>query len=146
LILQRHRVCLLIRAVTRPLAAINNYLLIGKKQRVLLCAESAGRRESLLALLQKANLTPTLVNNWAEFLNSNASFALTIAPLEHGLCLPNLSVIAESQLFGQRVMQRRRRKATSGEGAAELAIRSLSELILAYLWYILIMVLAVIKA
>lgn len=110
-----------------PLTSINNYLL-SKKQRVLLCAESAGRRESLLALLQKANLTPTLVNNWDEFLSSDATFALTIAPLEQGLCLANLSVIAESQLFGQRVMQRRRRKATSGEGAAELAIRSLSEL------------------
>ncbi|HQV24092.1 MAG TPA: CarD family transcriptional regulator, partial [Agitococcus sp.] len=33
-----------------------------------------------------------------------------------------------SQLFGQRVIQKRRRKATTGEGAAELAIKSLSEL------------------
>ena len=111
----------------RPLAAFTDYL-SASSQRVLLCAESAGRRESLLALLQKANLSPALVNHWSEFLSSNASFALTIAPLEHGLRLPHLSVIAESQLFGQRVMQRRRRKATSGEGAAELAIRSLSEL------------------
>jgi transcription-repair coupling factor (superfamily II helicase) len=95
---------------------------------VLLCAESAGRRESLMALLQPLALTPTLVHNWTEFLTSTTPFALTIAPLERGLCLPNISVIAESQLFGQRVMQRRRRKATSGEGAAELAIRSLSEL------------------
>lgn len=110
-----------------PLAALSRYL-HGQQQRVLLCAESAGRRESLMALLQPLALTPTLVHNWTEFLTSTTPFALTIAPLERGLSLPNISVIAESQLFGQRVMQRRRRKATSGEGAAELAIRSLSEL------------------
>ncbi|PTQ89385.1 transcription-repair coupling factor [Agitococcus lubricus] len=111
----------------RPLQALANYLQ-DKKHRILLCAESAGRRESLLSLLQKAHLKPLLINQWSEFLCSDAPFALTVAPLEHGLCLPELSVIAESQLFGQRVMQRRRRKATTGEGAAELAIRSLSEL------------------
>ncbi len=110
-----------------PLAALTSYLKAAK-QRVLLCAESAGRRESLLSLLQGAGLTPIIVHNWSEFLATDSKFALTIAPLERGLCLPNVTVIAESQLFGQRVMQRRRRKATSGEGAAELAIRSLSEL------------------
>lgn len=111
----------------KPLTALNTYL-INTKQRVLLCAESAGRRESLLALLHKANLNPTIINSWPEFLYNNATFALTIAPLEQGLSLPQLSVIAESQLFGQRVLQRRRRKATTGEGASELAIKSLSEL------------------
>ena len=110
-----------------PLAALTHYLKTSK-QRILLCAESAGRRESLLSLLHAAQLKPLIVQNWAEFLASDAVFALTIASLERGLSLPTLSVIAESQLFGQRVMQRRRRKATSGEGAAELAIRSLSEL------------------
>ncbi len=109
-----------------PLHALTQFL--SAQKRVLLCAESAGRRESLLSLLQKANLNPALIATWDEFLHSQTRFALTVAPLEQGLSLPELSVIAESQLFGQRVIQKRRRKATTGEGAAELAIKSLSEL------------------
>ena len=110
-----------------PLAHLASYIQ-QQPQRILLCAESAGRRESLLSLLNKANLQPILVNSWQEFIEKDLRFALTIAPLEQGLSLPDVTVIAESQLFGQRVMQKRRRKATTGEGAAELAIRSLSEL------------------
>ncbi|RZU45044.1 transcription-repair coupling factor [Fluviicoccus keumensis] len=110
----------------QPLAALSAYL--ATQPRVLLCAESAGRRENLLELLKPLAQKPQMVSGWNEFAGSDLPFALTVAPLEHGLCLPGLVVIAESQLFGQRVLQRRRRKAVNGEAAAELAIRSLSEL------------------
>jgi len=110
----------------QPLAVLSAY--IASQPRVLLCAESAGRRESLLELLKNLPQPPQQVADWAAFLASDTPFALTVAPLERGLCLPGLAVIAESQLFGQRVMQRRRRKAVTGEAAAEMAIRSLSEL------------------
>jgi transcription-repair coupling factor (superfamily II helicase) len=110
----------------QPLAGLSAF--IATQTRVLICAESAGRRENLLELLKPLAAKPRMVSGWTEFLESGLPFALTVAPLERGLCLPGLTVIAESQLFGQRVMQRRRRKAATGEGAAELAIRSLSEL------------------
>ena len=110
----------------QPLAVLAAY--ISTQPRILMCAESAGRRESLLELLKPLAIKPQMVSGWSEFLAGDAPFALTVAPLERGLCLPGLTVIAESQLFGQRVMQRRRRKAVTGEAAAELAIRSLSEL------------------
>ncbi|MEL0027778.1 MAG: DEAD/DEAH box helicase, partial [Perlucidibaca sp.] len=92
------------------------------------CAESAGRRESLLDLFARWDIRPAVVSGWADFLSSDAGLAITIAPLEQGLVSPGLALIAESQLFGQRVQQRRRRKATSETGQDELAIRSLSEL------------------
>ena len=97
-------------------------------RRTLLCAESAGRRESLIELLARHGLKAEPVSDWGSFQVSKATLAITVAPLEQGLVSPGLALIAESQLFGQRVQQRRRRKATSADGQDELAIRSLSEI------------------
>nr|WP_156873837.1 transcription-repair coupling factor [Perlucidibaca piscinae] len=96
--------------------------------RVLLCADSAGRRESLLELMTRHGLSADPVSDWAAFRTSDSPLAITVAPLEQGLIGSGLALIAESQLFGQRVQQRRRRKATSADGQDELAIRSLSEI------------------
>ncbi len=73
-------------------------------------------------------LTPQAVADWQAFSHSDIDFGITIAALDEGVLTPDLAIIAESQLFGQRVAQRRRRKATSSDGQAELAIRSLTEL------------------
>ncbi|MGH8491657.1 MAG: transcription-repair coupling factor [Moraxellaceae bacterium] len=115
----------------QPLRELLQYMQNHSNTRLLFCAESAGRRESLLELLGRSGIKPRAVNNWPEFLASNdATPAITIAPLEHGLWLqtPALSLIAESQLFGQRVMQRRRRKASNQDVSSELIIKNLSEL------------------
>ncbi|HBB77524.1 MAG TPA: transcription-repair coupling factor, partial [Pseudomonas sp.] len=54
--------------------------------------------------------------------------AISIAPLDDGLLLqqPQLALIAESPLFGQRIMQRRRREKTRDAG--ENVIKNLTEL------------------
>ena len=79
--------------------------------RVLFAAESAGRREYLLDLLARRDLRPVSVDGWAGFLDSDARIALCIAPLERGLLLPTagIAIVAEEQLFGQRVRQSIRR-------------------------------------
>ena len=119
----------------QPLSALVQFLRDHAGTRVLFCAESAGRRESLLELLGRAAIKPQSVNSWSEFTGStNTAPAITIAPLDQGLWLnaggntPAIALIAESQLFGQRVMQRRRRKATSQDVSGELVIKNLSEL------------------
>jgi transcription-repair coupling factor (superfamily II helicase) len=114
-----------------PLRALQDFLAAHAGSRVLFCAESAGRRESLLELLGRAGLKPEAVSGWPEFLaRETPAPAITVAPLEQGLLLddPALVVIAESQLFGQRVMQRRRRKASNQDVSSELVIKNLSEL------------------
>ncbi len=114
-----------------PLHALSSLLLAEPDTRVLFCAESAGRREAVTDLLGRSGIRPRTAASWEEFLASTeTSPAITIAPLEQGLWLtePPLLVIAESQLFGQRVMQRRRRKATNQDVSEELIIRNLSEL------------------
>ncbi len=96
--------------------------------RILIAAETAGRRETLLDLLQTNAIHPKQYKNWHDFLAGDAPIAITVAPLEQGIILTeeNIAVIAEPQLFGQQVMQRRRRSRKKRDSDA--VIRNLAEL------------------
>ncbi|MBZ2188043.1 transcription-repair coupling factor [Alcanivorax sp. JB21] len=98
--------------------------------RVLICAETPGRREALLELMQKQGLQPELVEGWQGFLDGSAPWSLTVGELDQGFWAPEAGylVIAESQLYGERIMQRRRRKGGQ-ETTADQAFRSLGELV-----------------
>lgn len=112
----------------QPLAELANFL-DQFPGRVLFTAESAGRREVLLELLERLKLRPHTVEGWDDFITGAERLAITIAPLDDGLLLddPGLALIAESPLFGQRVMQRRRRD-KRGETANDAVIKNLTEL------------------
>ena len=88
------------------------HVLASTTQRVLFVAETEGRREALLELLAAADIKPTVVAGWHVFTQSTVSPAITVGALDHGLNLtaPDILVIAESELYGERVMQRRLRK------------------------------------
>ena len=96
--------------------------------RVLIAAESAGRREMLLDILQRRKLQPLLVDGWGAFMESDASLAITVSPISTGLVLsdPHLALIAEEQLFGERARQERRRRRP--ERDPEKIIRDLTDL------------------
>lgn len=110
-----------------PLAALQAFLL-EFKGRVLFCAESAGRRETLLELLSRIRVLPKIYENWRSFRDDDAAIGMTIAALEQGLILsePAIALVAESQLFGERVQQQRRRK--QSQDNADLIIKNLTEL------------------
>ncbi|MEX6502465.1 transcription-repair coupling factor [Pseudomonas zhanjiangensis] len=110
---------------TEPLAALRRFI-EEHPGRVLFCAESAGRREVLLELLARLKLKPREVTGWPEFAESSDRLGICIAPLDEGLLLDDLALIAESPLFGQRVMQRRRREKTRDGG--DNVIKNLTEL------------------
>jgi len=114
---------------SEPAAALIQFL----KQfdgRVLFAAETSGRREMLLELLGAHSIHPPVFAHWSEFLRGTAPVGITVAPLEHGLLLaqPKLAVITEPQLFGQQVLQRRRRK--RGQRDSESMVKNLAELTL----------------
>ena len=110
-----------------PYAEFTQYL-SNAKQRILLIAESAGRRESLIGLLKEDGKSPTTVDTWGEFLASSHELCLTTAPIDRGLVIEELGVevIAESQLYGERTFQRRRRSEKNRDPDA--IIKSLAEL------------------
>jgi transcription-repair coupling factor (superfamily II helicase) len=114
---------------SQPLAALSGFL-SEFPGRVLFTAESAGRREVLLELLERLKLRPKTLDNWQEFVDSKERLAITIAPLDDGLVLdePALALVAESPLFGQRVMQRRRRDKRADSHASDAVIKNLAEL------------------
>ncbi|MDM8558011.1 transcription-repair coupling factor [Candidatus Parabeggiatoa sp. HSG14] len=170
----------------KPLIAFNDFL-EAFQGRVLITAETTGRRESLLELLNKYDLVPKVVEDWQTFLHEEVPLCLTVAPLDQGLLLeeilsPSLSkegtnaleekvvslkkgknqlsffeedtaisskkvkekstaipfekrqqkifslaVITESQLFGERVVQRRLRK-KAVQRDTDAIVRDLTEL------------------
>nr|WP_221189690.1 transcription-repair coupling factor [Azomonas macrocytogenes] len=110
---------------SEPLGALRRYL-DSFPGRVLFTAESAGRREVLLELLARLKIRPQEVDGWPGFLASPERLAITIAAPAQGLQFEELAVIAESQLFGQRVMQRRRREKSRDSG--DNVVKNLTEL------------------
>ncbi len=96
--------------------------------KILFLAESPGRREYILDILKGFKIIPTLVDSWPEFLNQNHTLAITIGPLDDGLILQqeNIAIITESNLFGARAKQKRRRRRQIRD--AESLIKNLSDL------------------
>jgi len=111
----------------QPYHALCNYLNM-HPGRVLVVSASPGRRETLRHLLNEHEMYPPDVANWQTFLQGDEKMGLAIADLEKGLELdsPRISVICETQLYGERASQRRHRSALSR--TPEAIIRSLAEL------------------
>ena len=101
--------------------------------RVLLVAESDGRRESVLELLRDHKLEPPSVESLAAFEASDHRYAITVAPLaagflwERGLGQASIEFVTETELFdaAPTVRRRRRQEQTSDVDAL---IKDLSEL------------------
>ncbi|WP_425571111.1 transcription-repair coupling factor [Pseudoluteimonas lycopersici] len=122
--------------------------------RVLVAADSAGRREALLEVMAAAELKPAVVADFQSFAfarhsgesrnpaldsetqklgpgfrrDDSINFAITVAPFDDGFALdaPQLCVLTERELFPERASQPRRRKRAGRE--PEAIIRDLGEL------------------
>src|SRR5690348_1629271 len=107
---------------------LREYLDGHRVQRVLITADSAGRREALLEQLAAAELKPEVVSGWSAFAESESHFAITIASLESGFALerPRIAVFTERELIGERARTERRRRVS--ERDPEAIVRDLSEL------------------
>jgi transcription-repair coupling factor (superfamily II helicase) len=110
-----------------PLGALEAFLL-ETSYRVLFCAESAGRRETLLSLLKKIGVAPVTCETWTDFVASHEKIAITVSPIDRGLLLPaaGIALITEGELFGNQVQQRRRRR--QAQESADQVIKNLTEL------------------
>ncbi len=96
---------------------------------VLLCAESAGRRETIVQMLADFGLHPEPVADIPAFLNAPVPFAIGIAPLSAGFMLPGeqLVLLTEADLFTGHVI-RRGKRGQERASDIESMVRDLSEL------------------
>ncbi len=110
-----------------PAQALQEFL-AAPGRRLLFIAEGLGRREMLNDHLHGFGINPRPVEGWAAFLEGKDAVGLTVAPLEQGLWLtdPDLAIVTETQLYGERVRQERRRRARERDGDA--IVRNLTEL------------------
>ncbi|WP_133127134.1 transcription-repair coupling factor [Legionella nagasakiensis] len=97
-------------------------------RRYLLVVESAGRREVLLDLLKQSNISPKIQTSWSNFIQDDASINLITGPLIYGAELIDsaISIIVESQLFGEQSIPQRRGSQKNID--PDLIIRDLAEL------------------
>jgi len=119
---------LLIQSRTKDPSSALTQFLNQFNGRILFVAESTGRRETLLELLRDKNIYPHEYNNWNEFITSNEKLGISVSPIERGLNLqqPQLCIISEPQIYGERAQQKRRRGARTRD--AEAVIGNLTDL------------------
>ena len=114
----------------RPDAALRKFIEQPRFERILFATESAGRREILQEMLHHYGIHATAVSGWREFLERDDNrYYITASALQEGMTLDSkgLAVIAENQLFGDRAVQKRRRRYRRTRDA-EATIQSLADL------------------
>lgn len=102
-----------------------------ERRRTVLCADSAGRRETLLQMLHEFDLRPDpSIQTLADFLHSDSHFALIVAPLFHGFALDQaaLSLLTENDLYPTQTRSPRSRRRQERSSDVEAMVRDLSEL------------------
>ena len=119
------------RGTTEPLSLLERHL-DSTASRVLLVAESDGRRESLLELLRDHRIEVPSVDTLAEFEASDEKVSIAAAPLAAGFHWQRegdtpIQFITETELFATAPTSRRRKKQEQVSNVDAL-IKDLSEL------------------
>jgi len=109
----------------------------GTTTRIALCADSAGRRETLLQMLTEHGLKPDAQHDSiADFLQHETTFGLITAPLTGGFCVPgpeaspHILLLTEADLYPGHASSANRRHKRAQERASdvEFMVRDLAEL------------------
>ncbi|HTN67343.1 MAG TPA: transcription-repair coupling factor, partial [Burkholderiaceae bacterium] len=122
------------RRADDPLVNLRAYLLQTRK-RVLICAESHGRRETLQQYFNEHDLRFEACEGYADFAAGSARLMLGVAPLYAGFesaavldaNLSNLAFVTETELYAGSG-RRAGRKRQEGASQIESMVRDLSEL------------------
>ncbi|MDJ0928440.1 MAG: transcription-repair coupling factor [Gammaproteobacteria bacterium] len=99
------------RREDEPAGRLKTYL-AETSGRLLLSAESPGRREVLTEFLRDHAVRVSAVDSWSAFVGSADRCSIVVSPLETGFVLPDsdLTVLTEADLFGEQPRRGRRRR------------------------------------
>jgi transcription-repair coupling factor (superfamily II helicase) len=100
------------------------HALQSSKKKIVIASYSTGGRDRLKGLLAEHN-APTLVesDSWQLALGQAAkgNVAMVVLPLDHGFTSPDLAVLTEQDMLGDRLVRRQKRKKSADAFLAELA-------------------------
>ncbi|MGL4603792.1 MAG: CarD family transcriptional regulator, partial [Iodobacter sp.] len=119
------------RRAENPLLKLTDFI-ASHPGRILLCAESLGRRETMAQFFAEYGLKPTLIEGWEEIVKSKDKVLLTAAPFYNGFVLNDsklkkpLAIITEANLYAMVAQSRGKRQQKRSNTDAML--RDLSEL------------------
>jgi len=116
------------RRASDPVHRLRSYL-ASFEGRVLIVAEGAGRRETMLGYFTEHGLAPAPVESYAAAVSGAERLMLTAGPLHAGFALaePPLAVITENELYAEQARARRAREGTV-RVTPEGMLRDLSEI------------------
>ncbi|PZP93403.1 MAG: transcription-repair coupling factor [Variovorax paradoxus] len=117
-----------VRGADEPLARLSSHLR-NTQQRLLLLAESDGRRESLLDFVRASQLQPPVFDSLAEFQASDERLGMATGALGVGFSWleGGIDLVTETELFAAGPTARRRRKQEQVSDV-EALIKDLAEL------------------
>jgi transcription-repair coupling factor (superfamily II helicase) len=99
-------------------------------RKVVLASYTRGARERLAGLLDDNGLkAQKLVDTWQEALGSKTQPALLVLPLEHGFTTPDVAVLTEQDMLGDRLVRRRKKRKAAAAFLEELATLSPGDLV-----------------
>ncbi|HXV10203.1 MAG TPA: CarD family transcriptional regulator, partial [Burkholderiales bacterium] len=116
------------RRASDPVHRLRSYL-ASFEGRVLIVAEGAGRRETMLGYFTEHGLAPVPVESYAAAVSGSERLMITVAPLHAGFVLaePLTALVTENELYAEQARARRAR-----DGAARVSpegmLRDLSEI------------------
>jgi len=99
-------------------------------RKVVLASYTRGARERLSGLLEDHGLkAQKLADNWQEALGSKTQPALLVLPLDHGFTTPDVAVLTEQDMLGDRLVRRRKKRKAADAFLQELATLSPGDLV-----------------
>ena len=99
-------------------------------RKVVLASYTRGARERLSGLLEDHGLkAQKLADSWQEALGSKTQPVLMVLPLEHGFSTPDVAVLTEQDMLGDRLVRRRKTKKGAAAFLQELATLSPGDLV-----------------
>jgi len=98
--------------------------------KVILASYTVGSRQRLAGILEDNGLkAQKLADSWPEALGSKTQPALMVLPLDHGFTTPDVAVLTEQDMLGDRLVSRRKRKKSADAFLAEIASLSPGDLV-----------------
>ncbi len=104
----------------------------GKDHKMIVASYSGGARERLSGLLADHGVKRMAVaENWQEALGlaAKGSVALTVLPLDHGFTTPDVALLTEQDMLGDRLVRRTKRKKNADAFLSELATLTPGDLV-----------------